>query len=180
MLNIVGAIHRNSGRTATLSLHFRRGCASSANDMRSGRMRMRDRLLVCLLISLIMLPIIACNSRPKVSGVWKGTIAATDNRGHNWNGPAELTLNQNEDAITGTLSFTHPQGGRVQVPISSGVITKDTLTFSGQKQFPMGSLEISFHGTVADASITGKADMTSRSLLIGPQTNVASLNLTKQ
>jgi hypothetical protein len=27
---------------------------------------------------------------------------------------AELTLNQNGDAITGTLAFTHPQGGRVQ------------------------------------------------------------------
>ena len=37
----------------------------------------------------------------------------------------------------------HPQGGRVQVPTSSGVIAKDTLTFSGQNQFPMGSLEIS-------------------------------------
>ncbi len=137
------------------------------------------RLLIAL-ACFAALTTMACNSRPKVSGFWKGTIAATDNRGHNWNGPAELTLNQNEDAITGTLSFTHPQGGRVQVPISSGVIDKDKLTFSGQSQFPMGSLEISFHGTVADASITGKADMTSRSLLIGPQTNVGSLNLRKQ
>jgi hypothetical protein len=93
---------------------------------------------------------------------------------------AELTLNQNGDAITGTLSFTHPQGGRVQVPISSGVVSRDAVTFSGQNQFPMGSLEITFHGKIAGASLTGTADMTSRSLLIEPQTNVGSLNLKKQ
>jgi len=89
-------------------------------------------------------------------------------------------LNQNGDALTGTLSFTHPQGGRVQVPISSGVISQDSVTFSGQNQFPMGSLELTFHGKVADTSLTGTADMTSRSLLIGPVNNTASLNLKKQ
>jgi len=141
---------------------------------------MREKWLwlsVCLLLFLAM-P--GCISRPNVSGVWRGTIVATDNRGHNWNGPAELMLNQKEDAITGTLSFTHPQGGRVQVPISSGIISKDAVTFSGQNQFPMGSLEITFHGKVTDVSLTGTADMTSRSLLIGPQSNVASLTLRRQ
>jgi len=97
-----------------------------------------------------------------------------------WQGPAELTLNQNGDAISGTLVFTHPQGGRVQVPITSGIVSKDTVTFSGQNQFPMGSIEITFHVTVAGASLTGTADMTSCSVLIGPQANTASVNLTKQ
>src|SRR6266550_3154614 len=78
------------------------------------------------------------------------------------------------------LVFTHPQGGRVQVPITSGIVSKNAVTFSGQKQFPMGSLEVTFHGTVAGASLTGTAEMTSRSVLIGPQANTASLNLTKQ
>lgn len=154
--------------------------ACLCNDMRDRRMRMREKWLwlsVCLLLFLAM-P--GCISRPNVSGVWRGTIVATDNRGHNWNGPAELMLNQKEDAITGTLSFTHPQGGRVQVPISSGIISKDAVTFSGQNQFPMGSLEITFHGKVTDVSLTGTADMTSRSLLIGPQSNVASLTLRRQ
>jgi len=97
-----------------------------------------------------------------------------------WQGPAELTLNQNGEAISGTLVFTHPQAGRVQLPITSGIVSNDAVTFSGQNQFPMGSLEISFHGTVAGASLTGNADMTSRSVLIGPQANTASLDLKKQ
>jgi len=45
-------------------------------------------------------------------------MESSDRRGRKWNGPAELTLNQNGDALTGTLAFTHPQGGRVQIPIS--------------------------------------------------------------
>src|SRR5690349_20759896 len=89
-----------------------------------------------------------CNSKPNVSGIWKGTIQANEKDGKNkWQGPAELTLNQNGDAITGTLAFTHPQGGRVQVPITSGIASKDSLTFSGQSQFPLGgSIELAFHG----------------------------------
>src|SRR5436190_22044926 len=133
-----------------------------------------------LLLAMALVTAFGCNSQPNVSGFWKGSIDATDKQGHKWNGPAELTLNQNGSAITGTLSFTHPQGGRVQVPISSGVVSKDSITFSGQNQFPMGTLELTFHGKVADASLSGTADMTSRSLLIGPQTNVASLTLKKQ
>lgn len=80
--------------------------------------------------------------RHDISGVWKGTIQASGAGGKDkWQGPAELTLNQNGDAISGTLVFTHPQGGRVQIPITSGILSKDALTFSGQTQFPMGSLE---------------------------------------
>ena len=144
---------------------------------------MREKCSVLLLVLiLVVLAPVGCErlTRANVTGVWKGSIAATDNRGHNWNGPAELMLNQSGDAITGTLSFTHPQGGRVQIPISSGIVSKDAITFSGQNQFPMGSLEITFHGNVAGASLTGTADMTSRSLLISPQANTASLNLRKQ
>src|SRR5437870_289729 len=101
---------------------------------------MRDKwLLFCLFLVLGTLLAIGCNSRSNVSGVWKGSIEASEKGGKNkWQGPAELTLNQNGDAVTGTLVFTHPQGGRVQVPISSGVVSKDALTFSGQNQFPLG------------------------------------------
>lgn len=143
---------------------------------------MRDkRVPFCLFVLVAVLLEIGCNSRPNVSGVWKGSIEASEKGGKNkWQGPAELTLNQNGDAITGTLVFTHPQGGRVQVPISSGVVSKDTVTFSGQSQFPMGSLELTFHGTVAGTSLTGTADMTSRSMLIGPVANTASVSLSKQ
>jgi hypothetical protein len=143
---------------------------------------MRDKSLsICLLVLCLGLTLAECNSRPNVSGVWKGSIQASEPNGKNkWQGPAELTLNQNGDAVNGTLAFTHPQGGRVQVPISSGVVSKDDLTFSGQNQFPMGSLELTFHGKVNGASLTGTADMTSRSLLIGPQTNVGTFSLSKQ
>ena len=143
---------------------------------------MRDkRLPFCLFVLVAVLLEVGCNSHPNVSGVWRGSIEASEKGGKNkWQGPAELTLNQNGDAVTGTLVFTHPQGGRVQVPISSGVVSKDAVTFSGQSQFPMGSLELTFHGTVAGTSLTGTADMTSRSMLIGPVANTAALSLTKQ
>ena len=143
-------------------------------------MRAKRFLPIFLFLAVMAVVATGCNSQPNASGYWKGSIDATDKQGHKWNGPAELTLNQNGNALTGTLSFTHPQGGRVQVPISSGVISKDTVTFSGQNQFPMGTLELTFHGKVADVSLSGTADMTSRSLLIGPQTNTALLTLKKQ
>lgn len=145
---------------------------------------MRDKYLsLCLLASLVILPAVGCKwmSRPNVSGVWKGSIQASESGGKNkWQGPAELTLNQNGDALTGSLVFTHPQGGRVQVPISSGVVSKDAVTFSGQQQFPLGgSVEITFHGKVSGTSLTGTTDMTSRGLF-GTVANSGPLNLTKQ
>lgn len=94
-----------------------------------------------------------------------------------WQGPAELTLNQNGDALTGSLSFTYPQAGRIQIPITSGVVSKDTLTFSGQQQFPLGgSAELTVHGTVKGGSLNGTMDMTSRGLF-GTVTNSGSIAL---
>jgi hypothetical protein len=137
--------------------------------------------IIVSLLAFTALFAIGCNSKPKVSGLWKGTIQASEKGGkNNWQGPAELTINQNGDAITGTLSFTHPQGGRVQVPISSGIVSKDSLTFSGQSQFPLGgSLELTFHGKVSGASLTGTADMTSRGLF-GTVANSGPLTFSKQ
>ena len=119
-------------------------------------------------------------SRPNVSGFGRGTIESTDKRGHKWQGPAELTLNQNGDAITGTLVFTPPQASRVQVPISSGVVSKDSVTYSGQNKFQMASIELTFHGTVSSSTLSGTADMTSRSMILGPATETVSLSVTKQ
>src|SRR5260370_40551636 len=111
------------------------------------------------LLCLTIIETVGCErlSRPDVSGVWKGTIQASAAGGkEKWQGPAELTLNQNGDALTGTLVFTHPQAGRVQVPISSGIVSKNAVTFSGRSQFPLGgSIEISFHGKANGASLTG-------------------------
>ena len=138
--------------------------------------------VLTLVLCLAIVQTVGCKwlSRPNVSGVWRGSIEGIDKRGRKWQGPAELTLNQNGDAITGTLVFTPPQAGRVQVPISSGVVSKDSLTFSGQNQFPMASVEITFHGKVSDTTLNGTADMTSRSMLLGPATETASLSLRKQ
>jgi hypothetical protein len=117
---------------------------------------------------------------PNISGVWKGSIEASEKDGHKWQGPAELTVNQNGDAVTGNLVFTHPQGGRVQIQISSGVVSKDAVTFSGQNQFPLGgSIEITFHGQVSGTSLIGTTDMTSRGLF-GTVTNSGPIKLTKQ
>src|SRR5437773_10101088 len=113
---------------------------------------MGDKCAVLLVLFFAIIATVGCErlSRPNISGVWKGTIQSSAAGGkEKWQGPAELTLNQNGDALTGTLVFTHPQAGRVQVPISSGVVSKDAVTFSGQSQFPLGgSIEVTFHGQV--------------------------------
>ena len=143
---------------------------------------MRNKSSNLALVLCFAIAMVGCErlTRPNVSGVWKGSIQSTDKRGHKWQGPAELTLNQNGDAITGTLVFTPPQADRVQVSISSGVVSKGSVTFSGQNEFQMASIELTFHGKVNGANLTGTADMTSRSVILGPATETASLSLQKQ
>ncbi len=137
------------------------------------------KLVLCFAVTAT----VGCDrlSRPNISGVWKGTIQASAGGGkEKWQGPAELTLNQNGNGLSGSLVFTHPQAGRVQVPITSGVVSKDAVTFSGQNQLPMGgSIEVTFHGKVSGTSLTGTTDMTSRGLF-GTVTNSGALNLAKQ
>lgn len=144
---------------------------------------MDNKCSVLLALLLAITATVGCErlSRPNISGVWKGTIqASAAGEKDKWQGPAELTLNQNGEALSGTLVFTHPQGGRVQVPITSGIVSKDAMTFSGKSQFPLGgSIEITFHGTVNGTSLTGTADMTSRGLF-GTVTNTGPLDLKKQ
>jgi hypothetical protein len=144
---------------------------------------MRDKplSLVLLVLAFAIFSLAGCMLRHDISGVWNGTIQASAAGGkEKWQGPAELTLNQDGDALTGTLVFTHPQAGRVQVPISSGIVSKDAVTFSGQSQFPLGgSIEIVFHGTVNGTSLSGTTDMTSRGLF-GTVTNTGPLDLKKQ
>jgi hypothetical protein len=146
-------------------------------------MKMSDKRLSILLtiMSSAIFSLSGCVSRQDVAGVWKGTIQASAAGGkEKWQAPAELTLNQNGEALTGTFVFTHPEAGRVQVAISSGIVSKDAVTFSGQSQFPLGgSMEITFHGKVNGASLTGTTDMTSRGLF-GTVTNTGPLTLTKQ
>ena len=141
---------------------------------------MRKFLPLSLSLTATLLIASGCQwlSRQNISGVWKGTIQASAAGGKDkWQGPAELTLNQNGEAISGTLVFTHPQAGRVQVPITSGIVSKDALTFSGQNQFPLGgSIEITFHGKVSGSSLAGTTDMTSRGLF-GTVTNTGPLTL---
>ena len=146
------------------------------------RQKRRERLVgEVLLLFFAVMSLAGCNSVPDISGVWKGTIQASAPGGKgNWQGPAELTLNQNGNALTGTLVFTHPQAGRVQVPISSGIVSRDAVTFSGQNQFPLGgSIEITFHGAVNGTSLSGTTDLTSRGLF-GTVTDTGPLTLKKK
>jgi len=58
-----------------------------------------------LFLAFAVLLVIGCNPQPNISGVWKGSIQQSDGK-DKWQGPAELTLNQKEDGIAGTLAFT--------------------------------------------------------------------------
>src|SRR5438105_3063729 len=102
---------QNSGR---IGQALRRDARIFTPIPRERRKPMREKRFLGIFLILAVVAFLAtgCNSQPNVSGFWKGSIDATDKQGHKWNGPAELTLNQNGNAITGTLSFTHPQGGR--------------------------------------------------------------------
>src|SRR5579859_5612507 len=144
-------------------------------------MREKRLLTIFLILAVVAALATGCNSHPSVSGFWKGTIRASEKGGKNdWQGPAELTLNQNGNAVSGTLSFTHPQAGRIQVPITSGIVSKDAVTFSGEQHFPLGgSLELSFHGKVSGQSLTGSTEMTSRGVF-GTVTNTGPLTMAKQ
>ena len=144
-------------------------------------MRDKPSSLFLIVLAFAIFSLSGCVARPDISGVWKGTIQASAAGGkEKWQGSAELTLNQNGDALTGTLMFTHPQAGRVQVPISSGIVSKDAVTFSGHSQFPLGgSIEVTFHGTVSGTSLSGTTDMTSRGLF-GTVTNSGPLTMAKQ
>jgi len=160
-------------------------CERSHDSTRSRRRRnmSNKRSVLKLVLCFAVTATVGCDrlSRPNIAGVWKGTIQASAGGGkEKWQGPAELTLNQNGNGLSGALVFTHPQAGRVQVPISSGIVSKDAVTFSGQSQFPLGgSIEITFHGKVRGTSLTGTTDMTSRGLF-GTVTNSGPLSLTKQ
>jgi len=152
-------------------------------SVRAGGCNMSNKCSVLLVLCFAITATVGCDrlSQPTISGVWKGTIhASAAGVKDKWQGSAELTLNQNGDALIGTLVFTHPQAGRVQVPISSGIVSKDAVTFSGQNQSPLGgSIEVTFHGRVSGASLTGTTDMTSRGLF-GTVTNTGPLTLAKQ
>lgn len=131
------------------------------------------------LVLLIFVCIVGC-SRPTVTGVWKGSIESADKRGKKWNGFAELTLDQSGNALAGTLVFSHPEAGRMQVPISSGVVANENISFYGESHLPLGSIEIAFHGKRKGSKLTGSADLTARSMLLGSETDVASLQFQKQ
>lgn len=80
---------------------------------------MRDKPLSfpLILLGFAIFSLAGCFSHPNVSGTWKGAIQASAAGGKDkWQGLAELILNQNGAALTGTLVFTRPQAGRVQVP----------------------------------------------------------------
>jgi hypothetical protein len=65
-------------------------------------------------------------------------------------------------------------------PITSGVASKDAVTFSGQQQFPLGgSAKITVHGTVSGGSLNGTMEMTTRGLF-GTVTMSGPLTLAKQ
>src|SRR5213078_5235034 len=78
----------------------------------------------------------------------------------------------------------HTSGSHVGCPterrIAHYVVSKDSLTFSGQNQFQMASIEMTFHGEVSDTALSGTADMTSRSMILGPAMETATLSLIKQ
>lgn len=97
---------------------------------------MRDKSLsICLLVLCFGLTLAGCNSRPNVSGVWKGSIQASEANGKNkWNGPAELTLNQNGDALS---QLAQGQGAVRGMPAEcAGSRPMDAFTWDQQVLLP--------------------------------------------
>jgi hypothetical protein len=93
-------------------------------------------------------------SRPNVSGVWRRSIEGTASAGTTA-GARRIDVESNTGMRSPECLFSL----HVQVPVS-----KDSLTFSGQNQFQMASIELTFHGKVSDTTLSGAADMTSRSM----------------
>src|SRR5437588_5632687 len=77
--------------------------------------------------------------------------------GFAFSNPGSLVISQVGNSVRPMHLFGRQR--RVQVPISSGVVSKDSLTFSGQNQFQMASIEMTFHGEVSDTALSGTADM---------------------
>src|SRR5437667_7867334 len=98
--------------------------------------------------------------------------------GFAFSNPGSLVISQVGNSVRPMHLFGRQR--RVQVPISSGVVSKDSLTFSGQNQFQMASIEMTFHGEVSDTALSGTADMTSRSMILGPAMETATLTWIKQ
>src|SRR5438876_1035616 len=98
--------------------------------------------------------------------------------GFAFSNPGSLVISQVGNSVRPMHLFGRQR--RVQVPISSGVVSKDSLTFSGQNQFQMASIEMTFHGEVSDTALSGTADMTSRSMILAPAMETATLSLIKQ
>lgn len=114
-----------------------------------------------------------------VTGTWKGILQHSERPGRQWNALAELTLLQQDDVITGTLVFNHPDGGTVQIPISSGVLSGNDLQLTGHAAILLGSVELTFHGKISGPSLTGNAALTSRAVL-GSHVDQFALRLDKQ
>src|SRR5207247_2660292 len=112
---------------------------------------------------------------PLVTGVQKCALPIY---GFAFSNPGSLVISQVGNSVRPMHLFGRQR--RVQVPISSGVVSKDSLTFSGQNQFQMASIEMTFHGEVSDTALSGTADMTSRSMILGPAMETATLSLIKQ
>jgi len=135
---------------------------------------MRDKPLsfVLLVLSFAIYSLAGCVLRHDISGMWKERFRrALREEKKSGKDLRKLTLNQNGDALTGTLVF-YASAGRTR-PSSDqfGRRSKDAVTFSGQKSVSIGgSIEITFHGRVSGTSLSGTTDMTSRGYLEPSQT----------
>ena len=139
---------------------------------------------VLFLASAVLL-VIGCQlQQPNISGIWNGSTQLSWEKGPK-GAPGsvhmdgvKLTLNQNGDAITGTLSA----GG--QFAITSGTLSKGSLKFSANALQGGTPMELTFHGKVAGTSLTGTVDTTAAALgAPGELSSIAitgPLTLTKQ
>jgi hypothetical protein len=121
-----------------------------------------ERLCSALFLASAVLLVIGCHlQQPNISGIWNGSMQLSWEKSPK-GGPGswhtdgvKLTLNQKGDAITGTLS-----AGGSGLPITSGFLSKGSLTFSANAPQGETPMELTFHGKVTGTSLTGTVDTT--------------------
>jgi hypothetical protein len=93
-----------------------------------------------------------------------------------WRGNAELMLTQCGSSLNGEFTLRHPSAGTFRIPITSGTVKDSKVVFFGHAMLPVGTVDITFHGTARRGGIEGDANVDLH-CLFGEENDSAELRL---